>query len=89
MIQIVVILEVKDRESFMEFETAALEVMKEHGGVLTSAFEPDPVESSPSKAEEVHIIQFPSIEAFRNYRIDSRLKEMSLLRNKAISNTTV
>ena len=68
MIQIVVILEVKDRESFMQFETAALEVMKEHGGVLISAFEPDPVESSPSKVEEVHIIQFPSLKAFRNYR---------------------
>ena len=89
MIHIVVILEVKDREAFKQFEDTALAVMKEHGGKLISAFEPDPIESSPSNVEEVHILQFPSIEALRNYRVDSRLKERSWLRNKAISQTTV
>ena len=89
MIQIVVMLEGQDRESFKQFENTALEVMTEHGGKLISAFEPDPVESSPSHVAEVHVIQFPSIEALRNYRVDSRLTERSWLRNKAISNTTV
>ena len=89
MIQIVVLLEVKDKIFFEEFERNAIDIMKAYNGKLVSAFEPNKTKSSSQNIDEVHYLQFPSIEAFNNYRKDPKLLEMSELRSKAIINTTI
>ena len=50
---------------------------------------PDYVTGSFSNVAEIHYLQFPSIEAFKEYRADPEHIELSELRKKAISNTTV
>ncbi len=89
MIQVIVLLEVKDPKAFQLFERQAVKIMKKHEGELVAAFEPDANESSSSSIAEIHYLQFPSIGAFKKYRADPQHPELSELRKKAISNTTV
>ncbi len=89
MIEIVVLLEVKESNSFAEYERNAIKIMRNYGGKLIGAFEPNKTDSTTSHIDEVHYLQFPTIEAFNAYRNDPNLLVMSKLRNKAISNTTV
>ena len=89
MIQILVLLEVNDQGAFREFESRAIRVMKKYGGTLVSAFEPDIQESSDKRINEIHYLEFPSLEAFKNYRADDGLLKLKELRNKAIASTTV
>ncbi len=88
MIQVIVLLEVKDTNAFQEFERQAVKIMKKYEGKLLAAFEPDASQSSSSNIAEIHYLQFPSIEAFKKYRADPQHIELSELRKKAISNTT-
>jgi len=88
-IQIVVLLEVKDKISFEEFERKAINIMTSYDGKLISAFEPVESESTRSSIDEIHCLEFPNIEAFNNYRKDPELLELASLRNKAISNTII
>ena len=88
MIQVIVLLEAKDADALHTFEKQAIEIVKNHGGKLVAAFEPDARESSSSNITEIHYLQFPDIAAFRKYRADSQHRELSGLREKAISNTT-
>lgn len=89
MIKIIVLLEIKEKSSFKEFETKAIKIMKKHNGRLVTAFEPNNEESTLSNVSEVHYLEFPNLDAFNNYRGDSELKELSELRNKGISQTTI
>ena len=57
-INIIAILEVKNREEFNKFETQAIQIIRSHGGKLVAAFEPDTSFSSDSDGIEVHYIQF-------------------------------
>lgn len=89
MLKIIVLLEIKNKASFKEFETEAIEIMKKHNGKLLSAFEPDNKESTLSNISEVHYLEFPNLGAFNNYRGDSELEELSELRNEGISKATI
>ena len=89
MIQIIALLEVHDPAAFHEFETKAIKIMEKYEGKLLAAFEPNANESSSSSIGEIHYLQFPSIEAFMQYRLDPQLVEMSELRKQAISSTTI
>jgi len=89
MIHIIVLLESKDADALQAFERQAFEVMKNYGGELVTAFVPDASESSSSSIAEIHYLQFPSIDAIKKYRADPKHRELSELRKKAISNTTV
>lgn len=89
MIQVVVLLEVIDAEAFQEFEKQAAKIMNDYKGKLLAAFEPDASESSSSSITEIHYLQFPSIEAYKQYRADPQHRTLSELRKKAISNTTI
>lgn len=89
MIQIIALIEVKDRTAFQEFEAKAMKIMAKYEGRLLAAFEPNADESSPSSIGELHYLQFPSIEAFKKYRSDPLLTEMTELRQQAISNITI
>jgi uncharacterized protein (DUF1330 family) len=89
MIQIIVLLEVDDRNLFKEYERHAFRIMRQYGGKLLSAFEPSVSESSGNSITELHILEFPSLQAFKNYREDSGLLSYSSLRQQAIKNTTI
>lgn len=89
MIQIIVLLEINDQASFKQFETKAIKIMKKYDGQLLSAFEPNEEESTLPNIGEVHHLQFPDLNAFKNYRIDPELKDLSELRDKGISKTTI
>jgi len=89
MIQIIVLLEVADPNSLKEFESQAVSIMKQYGGKLVSAFAPNVSESTDGKYGEIHILEFPSLDAFKNYRADRKLITLSELRSKAIRSTAV
>jgi uncharacterized protein (DUF1330 family) len=89
MIHIVVLLETNDADALQAFERQAVKLMKKYEGKLVTAFEPDASRSSSSNIAEIHILEFPNIEAFNQYRTDPHHRELSELRIKAISNTTV
>lgn len=89
MIDIVVLIHANDIDSMREFEAKAIRIMKEHGGELLSAFEPDPGESTEDSVNEVHCLRFPSLAAFHNYRNDPDLKSLSGLRGRAISDVKI
>jgi uncharacterized protein (DUF1330 family) len=87
MINILVTLEVKNFYSLTLFETIAAEVINSHGGNILNAFET--IRNEDDSGQEVHLLEFPSNEAFAEYRADSRLLKHAYLRNKAIASTTI
>lgn len=87
MINILVTLTVKDFTLLAEFERQAVKVMKSHGGELLRAFESH--RNDDGSGEEIHLLEFPSQQAFDAYRADPVLVEYAELRNKAISQTQV
>ncbi len=89
MLDIVVIMKVRNRELFIQFEKEAFRIMGTHGGELLSAFVPDPGLSSTSDFDEVHYLRFPSQQAFSAYRADPALTGMADLRSQAISDTEI
>lgn len=89
MIQITVLIEIKDMASFKQFESKAIKIMAKYNGKLLSAYEPNETESTLPNINEVHYLQFPDLDAFKNYRVDSELKGLSELREKGISKTVV
>ena len=89
MIQIIVLLEVADHISLKAYESQAVTIMHQYGGALVAAFTPNIIESSDGKVGEIHILEFPSLAAFKNYRADPALQALGELRNKAIVSTAV
>jgi len=89
MLEVIVLLEIKDKASFKKFETKAIKIMREYNGKLLSAFEPNNEESTLPNVSEVHYLEFPDLGAFNNYRDDLGLKELRELRNKGVSQTTI
>lgn len=89
MLHIVVLLETKDANALHAFEQQAVKIMKKHEGKLMAAFKPDASGPPSNNIAEIHILEFPNIEAFNKYQADPHLRELSELRMKAISNITV
>jgi len=89
MIQIIVLLEINDQASFRKFEAKAITIMGKYQGQLLSAFTPNKTESTLPKIDEVHCLQFPTLDAFKRYRRDPELKNLAELREKGLSKTTV
>lgn len=69
--------------SFREFETHAARIMARHGGriertvVVEQAGEPETI-------KEVHVVIFPSQEAFAAYRADGELARFAHLRAASV-----
>jgi len=89
MIEIIVLLEVKDKVSFKEFESRAIKIMNKYNGKLVSAFRPNKEESTLRNIFEVHYLEFPDIDAFSSYKSDHEHNDLKELRNKAISKTSI
>ena len=89
MIEIVAMMKVRDRALFHEFESEAAKIMQRYGGEIISAFEPSEELSKGRDFDEVHILRFPSEQAFADYRGDAALMELADLREQAIAETEV
>ena len=70
------------------FERQAIPILREHGGTLVRAFEPEAAGTGDTP-HEIHLLEFPSSEAFAAYRSDPRLAALSELRERGISRTVV
>lgn len=89
LIQIVVLLTINNHDAYQEYETTAIRIMNKYGGKLVSAFEPNYAESSDIHCNEIHYLEFPDIESFRQYRCDPEISKLAGLRAEAISNTEI
>lgn len=89
MIQIIVLLEIENQTAFQEFETTAIRIMKKYDGQLLSAFTPCEKESTDYTTNEVHLLQFPDLVAFKCYRADKELESLQELRSRAIRKMTL
>jgi hypothetical protein len=87
---IVAILTVRRRalEQFRAFERHAAAVMAAHGGRIERTIVV-PLADSPDLLKEIHVVTFPGAAAFRAYREDARLGELTHLREAAVVNTEV
>tara|TARA_R110001592_G_scaffold997_2_gene5845 strand:- start:2482 stop:2808 length:327 start_codon:yes stop_codon:yes gene_type:complete len=79
-------LQVRDFEAFERFESLAIKVMAKYGGELISAFE---TQRQANTGVEIHLLSFPSTEAFEQYRADGELAALRNLREIAIEGTTL
>jgi uncharacterized protein (DUF1330 family) len=70
---------------FREFETRAARILARHGGSVerTVAVEP----SVADEQREVHLLRFPSKEAFARYRTDAELASLAELRSASVAHT--
>lgn len=73
MFQIIALFKIKDKPSFVEFETEAIRILRSHGGNLISAFVPNKELSTLSDFDEVHILEFANRTEFENYKNDQEL----------------
>jgi uncharacterized protein (DUF1330 family) len=78
----------KAEAQFRAFETHAAEIMKAHGGRIERAIAVAP-DSSPDLFREIHVVTFPSAQAFAAYQNDARLRRMAVLRDEAVVNTEI
>jgi uncharacterized protein (DUF1330 family) len=75
---------------FEAYEKKAARIMQRHEGAIQKVIRVTNA-NSPSNAQpfEVHVLSFPSLEAFQAYRSDSELAALAEERNAAISRTEV
>ena len=90
MITVLALLTVRDADAFDQFERQAAVIMKTYGGRIDSAFRPAVTDSEAAQhVDEIHVLKFPSIEAFDRYAGDEKLHALASLRERAISQSTV
>ncbi|MDO6719896.1 hypothetical protein Q4575_10815 [Psychrosphaera sp. 1_MG-2023] len=89
MIQIIALLFAGDKgiEGLREFESRAIEILREHQGELISASFNDV--KGADEPDEIHVIQFPSPDHFNAYKNDKRLIELASLKNAMVNKMQV
>jgi uncharacterized protein (DUF1330 family) len=87
MVNVLVTLEVKNFTRLSEFETKAVQFMRAHSGRIVKAFETK--RNADNSGQEIHLLEFPSMDAFDAYRSDPVLLQYAALRNEAIESTSV
>ena len=85
--RLIAILEVLDFTACEAFESQATTIMADYGGKIIAAWETR--RDAAGGGEEIHLLEFPDIEAYACYRIDARLTALSELRAAAIRSTVV
>jgi uncharacterized protein (DUF1330 family) len=78
----------KATETFRRFESKAATVMARHGGTIERTVVVQMADRD-DLFKEVHIVTFPSADAFLMYRQDGALQEIAHLRNEAVIDTEV
>ncbi len=87
MYTLLVSLDISDFEAFEEFESIAVAIMADYGGVLLEALE---VARRPDgSGEEIHLLGFTDEDSFNRYRQDPRLSANSALRARGIAATRI
>lgn len=75
-------------QAFREYEGHAAAIMAEYGGrIERTVF--IPAEHLDADDREVHVLTFPNVAAFVDYRNDERLMALADLRNNAITATEI
>lgn len=74
-------------DEFERFETRASRIMSRYGGRIERRLRF--AETDPEAPHEVHLVTFPSAEAFSRYRADPELADLSELRARAVRRTTI
>ena len=72
-------------DAFREFEHEAARIMKKHGGSLERVLVQHTPEHEPHR--EVHIVSFPSEDAYRAYRASPELAAFQPLREQSVVKT--
>jgi uncharacterized protein (DUF1330 family) len=75
-------------KSLRAYERKVMPILEEHGGKLLSAFTPQG-HDQPECPDEVHLLEFPSDEAFQSYLSDERVTGLSEMRGVAIAKAVV
>ena len=75
-------------ESFRAYERHAATVMAAHGGRIERSVVVT-ADTPPGTLKEIHLLAFPSEQAFRDYRSDSRLSEQRHLREQSVMHTEI
>ena len=75
-------------DAFRDFERRAARAMARHGGAIERAILIPPGQPD-SPIRELHLVSFPSPEAFAAYRADPALHALAALREAAVLNTEV
>ncbi|MBL8222576.1 MAG: DUF1330 domain-containing protein [Bryobacterales bacterium] len=68
---------------FREYETKAAAILARYGARIVQSIVDEP------RTREVHLIAFPSREAFQHYRADVELASLATLREASITHTEV
>ncbi|MES2823091.1 MAG: DUF1330 domain-containing protein [Pseudomonadota bacterium] len=87
MIHVFAKIQVNNFAALEKFEYEAGKIMLEHQGRFLTAFET--LRNSCGSGEEIHILEFQSIEHFEQYRQDERHQTLKELRAEAISATEI
>ena len=77
-------------ESFHAFESAAARIMAKYGGVIERTVVIDNENDDKSETfKEIHIVTFPSADAFARYRGDAELAQAAPLRQTSVIHTEI
>jgi len=76
------------RHSFHAFEKKAYAVMSKYGGTIERTVT-IPEKPGQDHFQEVHILRFPSEEAFSRYRADEELKAVAPERERSVIATQI
>ena len=84
MIQIIALLYASENgiNGLREFESKAIPILREHQGILLSASSNS--RRSFNEPDEIHIIQFPSMKEFEDYKNDPRILDLRSLKESMI-----
>lgn len=75
-------------EALAAFESKAITLVEKHHGRLETAFRPE-TSANPDQPDEIHLLEFPSSQAFENFKSDPAHNLLANERRRAISKTTV
>lgn len=75
-------------ETLRRYEQAAAPIMARHGGRFVRVFRPLNPGESGETPDEVHLLVFPSEEAFAGFRGDEELRPYLPLREQAVGRAT-
>jgi uncharacterized protein (DUF1330 family) len=72
---------------FEAYEQKAARIMRRYGGVIRKVVRVSNADPSNGQPFEVHVLSFPSLEAFHSYRADAELSGLAEERSAAILRT--
>jgi uncharacterized protein (DUF1330 family) len=72
-------------DTFREFEHEAARILRKHGGELERVLVMRTVESEPYR--EVHVMSFPSEDAYEAYRVSPELAAFLPMRERSVVKT--